>query len=433
MTIEICSLGGYNEVGKNMTAIKINEEVIICDMGIDIPAIMEIEKDRSEVTKNDMIKAGAIANDYEIEDWKSKVKAIVIGHAHLDHLAGAQYLAADYNCPIIGTPFTIEVLNVILEDERSALPNPCKVVQPNGKIKITEDITVELINITHSTAQCSIIAIHSPEGIILYANDFKLDNTPTFGEPPNYKRLEQLAKKGIKLLIMDCLYSSTEGKTESETVAKEKLQQVLMKQNNAGKAIFVTTFSSNIARIKNTMDIAKKLKRQPVLIGRTMIKYAQAAQYVEIANIINYAEIGKYRSQVERLLKKVEKERERYLVICTGCQGEQNSVLDRIANKALHFKFKPGDHIIFSCQTIPVPETIKNRKTLEDKLSKLSVNMFFNVHVSGHLRRGDMKEFIEMLQPEFLIPAGGEDKMKQSFLTLAEELNYKKDKNIFLL
>ena len=225
MAIEVYTLGGYGEVGRNMTAIKIGEEVIICDMGIDIPAIMDIEQDRSELTEQDMIKAGVVADDRVISQWRDKVKAIVIGHAHLDHMAGAQFLAAKYNCPIIGTPFTMEVLNVILEDERSTIPNPCKPVKPNGKIKISENITIELINITHSTAQPAIIAIHSPEGIILYANDFKLDDTPTFGEPPNYPRLKQLAKKGIKLMIMDCLYSPHEGKTDSEAVAKEKIKK----------------------------------------------------------------------------------------------------------------------------------------------------------------------------------------------------------------
>src|SRR3989344_7212478 len=190
--IEVCSIGGYSEVGKNMTALKIDNEVVIFDMGIFLPAIINYEEegnDRSNLDREGMIKLGAAPDDSVIDDWKDQVKAILVGHCHLDHIAAIPFLADRYKAPIYGTPFTIEVIKQTLYDEHSKISNPLKVVNVNSKIKISDNISVEFINMTHSTLQTSIIVIHCKYGTIIYANDFKFDNHQVLGKKPDMDRL----------------------------------------------------------------------------------------------------------------------------------------------------------------------------------------------------------------------------------------------------
>src|SRR3989344_4420839 len=224
MNIEICTIGGYNEVGKNMTAIKIDEEVILCDMGIYLPPIVNLQQDdtgeKYVPSTQQLVKIGAIPDDSVIEDWKDKVKAIVLGHAHLDHIGAVQYLAAKYRVPIIGSPYSLQVLKSILEDEDIILPNKLMPTALDKKIKLTENISLELISISHSTLQCSLVALHTKKGVIMYATDFKLDNNPIIGSKPNYKRLRELENQ-VLLCICECLYSPKEIKTPSESVARE--------------------------------------------------------------------------------------------------------------------------------------------------------------------------------------------------------------------
>src|SRR3989344_168802 len=291
MEIEICTVGGYNEVGKNMTAIRIDDEVVICDMGIYLPAIINYEEeDYHTLSADQLITLGAIPDDSAIKDWKSKVKAIVLGHCHLDHIASIPYLAAKYRAPIIGSPFTIEVLKSILRDDEVNLPNKLKVLNLNSKIKISENITIELINITHSTLQAAMIAIHTPKGTILYACDFKFDNNPIIGDKPNYKRLKELGKDGVICLISESLYSANDMKTPSEAVARDLLKDVMLGTNNKGRAIFITSFASHIARIKSAVEFSKKLNRKVLFLGRSMSKYIRAAENLKL---INFSREGK--------------------------------------------------------------------------------------------------------------------------------------------
>ena len=253
--IEICAVGGYSEVGKNMTAIKVDDEVVICDMGFFLPEIIKLQEDeevtKSEFTKKELIRYGAIPNDTIIQDWKNKVKAIVVTHCHLDHIGAIPYMASDYKAPVIGTPYSIEVLKQILKDEKAKIKNDLKTLNSNAKIKVSKNITIEFINMTHSTPQTVMIAIHTKYGAVIYANDFKFDNHPVIGKKPNYKRLQEIGDKGVIALIADSLYSDANMKTPSEKVARELLKDVLLGTNNKGHLVIVTTFASQIARLKS--------------------------------------------------------------------------------------------------------------------------------------------------------------------------------------
>jgi len=434
MEIEVRPIGGYNEVGKNMTAIRVDDEVVICDMGIYLPAIIDYEgEDYHSLSSDQLINLGAIPDDSIISEWKKKVKAIVLGHCHLDHIAAIPYLAAKYRAPIISSPFTIEVVKSILRDEEVKLPNKLKPLSLNSSIKISKNITIELINITHSTLQAAMIAIHTPRGVILYACDFKFDSTPTLGPKPNLKRLRELGKKGVICLISESLYSTKDMKTPSEKVARELLKEVMLGVDNKGKAIFVTTFASHLARIKSAVEFTKRLNRKPLFLGRSMDKYIKAAENLKLVNFSKEGKVSGFRKQSERLLKQVERNRDKYVVICTGSQGEPGSILDKIVKGDLDFRFKDGDQVIFSCRTIPTEINQANRKALEDLLKSKKVRIFKDIHVSGHSSREDLRDFIKMVKPKNIIPAHGEPRMTSALAELAEEEGYKTGENVFIM
>ena len=147
----------------------------------------------------------------------------------------------------------------------------------------------------------------------------------------------------------------------------------------------------------------------------------------------NDIEIATFRSQLERQLKRVERDRGKYMVVCTGHQGEPGSILDRIAKNKLRFRFRRDDHLLFSSSVIPTKQTIENREKLDNRLKKRGVRMFSNLHVSGHAGREDLRDFINMINPEHIIPAHGEHRLTEPLVELAEELGYKNKKNIHLI
>jgi ribonuclease J len=434
MTIEIKSIGGYSEIGKNMTAIRIDDEVVLCDMGIHLENYIAINEDDdvANIPLQTLIEKKAVPNISDLKDWKEKVKAIVPTHAHLDHIGAIPFMAREFDAPIICTPFTSAVLKRIIEDTKIPFENQIKVLNANSSIKISEKITIEFISITHSTPQTVIIAIHTPYGKICYANDFKLDNYPIVGTKVNFKRLKQLGKNGnVLCLIIDSLYADNYKKTPSESVAREMLKDVLLGTNSEGKAIIVTTFSSQIARLKSIVDFGKRMNRKIVFLGRSLSRYVYAAEEIGLVNFSKEVELIPYSSKIKPKFNKIIKEgTDKYLIVVTGHQGEPKSVLTRMANG--DFDFMPGDHVIFSTSVIPSPINIKNREVLENKLQRRNVRIFTDIHVSGHAAREDQRDLIEMLKPKHIIPAHSDVPRIKKLLELALEIGYKEE-NVHIL
>jgi ribonuclease J len=436
--MKIYAIGGFSEVGKNMTAVEINDDVILFDCGLFLPPIVELEESERVYTEKRLRQIGAVPYDELLDSLglRSKVIAIIPSHAHLDHIGAIPYLAHRYNCDIIGTPFTIEVLKTLLDDEKINLKNHLKVVQPNSFCYIqgkNHKYRVDFINITHSTLQTAMIALHTNEGIVLYSNDFKFDNNPILGKKPNYDQLREIAKEGVKVMIVDSLYSGDERKTASEKVARTLLEEVLLSTNNEKAGLVVTTFSSHIARLKSIAEFGNILNRKVVFFGRSLNKYVSAATRIDMCPFRNDIELATYRKQVEKKFKKINNEREDYMVVCTGHQGEPGSILDRLSKNKLPFYFKNQDHVVFSSSIIPTEINIENREKLDLKLKKRGVRIFNNLHVSGHAGREDLRDFITMINAEHIIPAHGSHDKTQPMITLAEEMGYKNKKNIHLL
>ncbi len=434
--MDICTLGGYAEVGKNMTAIKVDDDAVIIDMGFFLPKLIDFEEeggDRKTITSDALIKMGAIPNDKIIEPWRKHTKAIALGHCHLDHIGATPYLAYKYNCPIIGTPYTVEVLKNMMREDNLMLKNDIKTINPNSRFKVSKNMEIELINMTHSTPHTAMIAVHTKEGTILYANDFKFDNHPIVGKKPNFKRLKQIGEEGVKVLIVDSIYAADEHKTPSEKVAREMLKDVMLGTNNENNAIIVTTFASHIARLKSIYDFGVELNRKVVFMGRSMMKYIAAAEKLNIVKF-QKAEVVGYASKIKKKFREIEREgRSKYLIVCTGGQGEPGSVLSRITTNQLPFELINDDHVIFSCKTIPVPINQANRATLEGRLKQKRVRIFTDIHVSGHAGREDLRDLINLVKPDHIIPAHGDISMLTALSELAIEMNYELGKNVHIM
>lgn len=424
-------VGGYREVGRNCTAVKVDDEVIVLDLGLHLQNYIHYTQDEDEVdlSYKKLIEIEAVPDITEIEHWMPMVKAICISHAHLDHIGAAPFLASKFKCPIHGTPYTIEVLKVLLEDKEIKINNKLVAHEVNSIFKVSDNIKIEFISITHSIIHTAMVVIHTKYGSIVYANDFKLDNQPTLGLKSNIGRMKQLSN--VKVMIMDSLYANKPIKTPSESVAKELLREVMISTNSNGKAMIVSTFSSHLARIKSILEFAKQLNRKVVFLGRSLEKYIRAGENIKVIEFSKTGKIIKYRHQIQTFLKKCKKP-EDYVFIVTGHQGEPKSVLARMIFNN-YFNFKKEDIVIFSCTIIPGEENIKNREKMENELKKKRVRIFRDIHVSGHGAREDARDLINMINPKNLIPTHSEIATTEQFLELAEELGYRENKNVFLL
>jgi len=435
MPVSVTTVGGYNEVGKNMTAVKIDDRVIVCDMGLHLESYVATvgDEDLRKVSPESLIAAGAVPDINTIEDWRKSVIAIVPTHAHLDHIGAIPFLSNKFNADILGTPFTVAVLRSILKNERIALKNKIKKINVNSSYPF-DDINIEFIGMTHSTPQTAMLAIHTKYGVIIYANDFKFDNYPTLGLKPNIKRLKELGNSGkVLCLICDSTYAWDKRKMPSEAVARQMLKDVLLGTDCEGRGVVVTTFASHLARLKSIIEYGKRMGRKVVLLGRSMSRYVEAGEEVGIISFTKEVEMVCYKKQIKKKLKQIcEEGKHKYLLVVTGHQGEPQSTLAGMVNGDLDFDFSEGDHVVFSCQVIPTPTNQKNREHIETQLSQKKVRIFKDIHVSGHAAREDLRDLITYTKPKHIIPAHGEFRMTSALYDLGLEMGYQ-EKYLHLL
>lgn len=425
--IGIIAVGGYNEMGKNMTGIRIDNDIIVLDMGLQLDRVqihedVEIDKMHSM----DLIRLGAIPDDTVMNEVGGKVKAIVCTHGHLDHIGAIPKLAHRYKAPIIATPYTSELVKHEISDERKFdVTNQVIPLKIGGRYNLTQDIQIEFIRIQHSIVDSAFAAIHTPEGVILYASDFKLDRTPTIGAPPDFARLKALGKEGVRAMITESTNSGLSGKTPSEQIAKDLVRDVLLGTEETDSGVLITTFSSHVSRINAIIQAAEEMNRIPMLLGRSMERYLTIAQKMGYIKFPQNLEIHGSRNAVEKALKRIVQEgKKKYLPITTGHQGEPDAILTRIANGETQYRIESGDKVIFSANAIPNPMTLANRYALETKLKMAGARVYDNVHVSGHASREDHWELLRMVNPEQVIPSHGNMTMHASYVELAEDAGY---------
>jgi ribonuclease J len=425
--IGIIAVGGYEEVGRNMTAIRVGKEIVILDMGVRLDRIQlhedtEIEKMHSL----DLIRMGAIPDDTVLNNVDGKIVGIVCSHGHLDHIGAIPKLAHRYKCPIIGTPFTIELIRQEIESERKFdIANKLNALECGQIFELSKNISVELIRAQHSIIDAAFIALHTPSGIILYACDFKLDRTPTLGDAPDFKRLRQIGKEGVLAMVTESLDASVSGKTPSERIARELVNDVLLGTEESESGVLVTTFASHIARLKSIIEAADQMDRTPVLLGRSMERYFGTALRMGYVEKPHNLKIYGNRRSIDTAVKQIMKEgKDKYLPIVTGHQGEQGAALGRIASGELGYKLESGDKVIFSANVIPNLLNQANRYSCETRLKMKGARVYDKVHVSGHACREDHWELLRMVRPEHVIPAHGTMDMHTAYVEMAEDTGY---------
>ncbi|HDN64836.1 MAG TPA: RNase J family beta-CASP ribonuclease [Methanosarcinales archaeon] len=434
--IGIIAVGGYNEMGRNMTALHVGKDIVIFDMGLRLDQVQiheDVEVERMHSL--DLIKLGAIPDDTVLKGVDGTVRAIVCTHGHLDHIGAISKLAHRYRAPIIATPYTIGLIKQLIKAERKFNAENELVPMNAGETKeISSNLSIEFIRVQHSTIDCVFIALHTPRGALLYANDFKMDRTPTLGKPPDIQRLKQLGKEGVFLMITESTNAGITGKTPSERIAKDMLHDVLVGTEETESGIIVTTFSSHIARINAIVEIAKKMDRIPVLMGRSMDKYVKLAKRMGYIKFPDNLKVYGTRKTVDKAFARIASEgKEKYLPIVTGHQGEPGAVLERISMDGTDYRIETGDKVIFSANVIPTPSTRANRHALETKLRMRGARIYDGVHVSGHACREDHWELLRIINPEHVIPAHGNLVMHSSYIEMAEDTGYVLGDTVHLL
>ncbi len=434
--VGIIAVGGYEEVGRNMTAIRVGKEIVIMDMGVRLDRIQIHEETEIEKMHSlDLIKMGAIPDDKVLNNVDGSVVGIVCTHGHLDHIGAVPKLAHRYKCPIISTPFTSELIKQEIESERKFdVANKVNAVKCGEITELSRNVANELIRVQHSIIDCAFIAVHTPAGIILYACDFKIDRTPVIGDVPDFKRLKQIGRDGVLAMVTESTNVNKSGKTPSEAVARDLVWDALLGTEETESGVIVTTFSSHIARLKSIIDATEKMNRVPVLLGSSMERYFGTALKMGYVDKPDNLRIFGYRKSINKEFKRImEDGKNKYLPIVTGHQGEPDAILGRVASGEVDYKLESGDKVIFSANVIPNQLNQANRYALETKLKMKGARIYDNVHVSGHAYKEDHWELLRMVRPEHVIPAHGTLEMHSAYAEMAEDTGYEFGETVHIL
>lgn len=409
--LKVIPLGGLGEIGKNMTAIEYDDELIVIDCGIAFP-------------DEDMYGVDLIIPDisYLIEN-ESKLKGIFITHGHEDHIGAIPFILKQVNIPIYGTRLTIGLIENKLKENGLLATTSLNIIKPRESAKFNH-LEVEFIRNTHSIADSCSLAIHTPVGIIFHTGDFKVDLTPIDNEPMDFERISELAKEGILLLMSDSTNVERKGYTMSERAISETFTKLF---EHATGRIIVATFASNIHRMQQIIDASKRYNRKVAFSGRSMENISKVAtelgylhidddQLVNIHNINSVAD-------------------DELTLIVTGSQGEPMGALARIAfSNHRHIKLKPNDLFIISASPIPGNDKLIGR--VINELYRKGCNVIYKdleaVHVSGHACQEELKLILRLTHPKFFMPVHGEYRHLVHHKNLAEKVGIPKD-NIVVL
>jgi ribonuclease J len=436
MDIEIVAVGGFDEMGRNMTAVRCGKEIVIFDMGLRLDQIMIHEDaDIENMHSLDLIQMKAIPDDTMMNTVEGTVKAIVCAHGHLDHIGAIPKLAHRYNAPIIASPYTTELIRQqIAGEQKFGVNNKLFALKAGQRYTISPHLILEFVRMQHSIIDTVVPVLHTPHGAVVYVNDFKLDRTPVIGDPPDFARLRQLGKEGVLAVIVESTNIMVNGRTPSERVARDLVRDTITSYEDDKNAILVSTFSSHIARIKTIAECAHEIGRKPILIGRSMERYSATAEQMKLVAFPSSLSMVGNRKSIDRTFRRMMKAgKEQFLPIVTGHQGEPGSILSRISQEDTAYKVDRGDKIIFSARVIPNPMNYGQRYMLETRLKMKGARIFDDLHVSGHAYREDHYELIHLLNPEHIIPSHGGLTHTGAYANFAGELGYSLHNDLHLL
>ncbi|MBU4437637.1 MAG: MBL fold metallo-hydrolase [Candidatus Altiarchaeota archaeon] len=419
--MKITAVGGYRAVGRNMTGVSLDKKTIAIDNGIRLDTLQIYDDDTDMVrrcSEEELVRMNIIPD----ADRLNNVVCQVLSHGHLDHI-GALPMNKP-RVPIVATPYVTEMARS--EYKQGDFYS----IEYGQDYEVSNDITVELVEVTHSIPYASVVVLHTKEGDVIYTGDFRFDDHSQLART-NYKRLRELGNGNVKALIVESTRVRHEGKTPSEDVVRTMLKDVLEFIDKG--LIVTTTFSTHIERIQSIVDAAEKSGRIPVILGRSLGKQSKLAQKFDILDLPQGTDVFSKAKAIAGFLDNMGGNREDYLLVVTGHQGEHRSILSRMTDGKFPFRFEHNDSVIFCARTIPGPLNAASRYILETKLRSQGVSIFDNIHVSGHAAREDHRRMLELLRPEHIIPCHGDMDMRSSYAELAVEEGYKINKNLHIL
>ena len=405
--LKVISLGGLEEVGKNITVLEYENDIVIIDCGMGFPD--------DEMPGVDFV----IPDITYLEKNQDKIRGIFLTHGHEDHIGALPYVLRDIHVPVYGTRLTLGILRNKLS-EHSYDTEPKLVECAPGDIIRGGVFSIEFIHVNHSIADACAFAIKTPVGTVVHTGDFKIDLTPIDGAMIDLPRLGQLGNEGVLLLLAESTNAERPGYTPSEKNVGASLEDIFFR--NQDKRIVIATFSSNVHRVQQIIDTSAKYNRKVAITGRSMLNVVSAAielgyMSVPANTIIDLNEIKKYNP-------------EQLTVITTGSQGEPMSALSRMAY-AEHDKVELGarDLVVISASPIPGNEKLVGRVINELTKKRVSVihSGVADVHVSGHACQEEIKMMHALLRPQFFMPIHGEDRHLGAHKALAESMGMPAD------
>ncbi|HEV8343229.1 MAG TPA: ribonuclease J [Candidatus Binatia bacterium] len=409
--LKIVPLGGLGEFGLNMMLLEYGSDAIAIDCGLMFPG-------------TDLLGIDLVIPDVSyIVEKRKRLLGVALTHAHEDHIGALPYILKQLKVPVFATRLTLGLLrNKLREHDLDTLADlrEIRAGQPFelGPFKL------DGIRVTHSLMDCLSLAIETPVGTVIHTGDFKIDNTPMEGELFDFQKFSAYGQRGVLLLLSDSTNVEREGFTPSEREVGRAFEEIF--RTSRGK-IFVATFSSNIPRIQQVVELSEKLGRRVVLSGRSMINNAEIAS--ELGYLRLPADVLTEHERWQQL------ESDQLIFLTTGSQGEPLSVLHRIAlDDHKSIKIDPGDTVVLSSKFIPGNEkTIANlinhlyRRGAEVHYEKVS-----EIHVSGHASQEELKTMLQLTRPRLFVPIHGEYRHLVKHIQLARAVGVPAENSILL-
>ena len=399
--LKIISLGGLNEIGKNLTVYEYGSDIIVVDAGMGFP-------------DDDMYGIDVVIPDftYLIKN-RDRIRAIFITHGHEDHIGGIPYLMRDIDAPIYATRMSAGLIRLKLEEHR--LANKVKLITCEaGETVRAGKFSVEFIHINHSIADAVAFAIRCPLGVCVHTGDFKIDPTPIQGGMADLTRLGELGKEGVLALLCDSTNVERPGFTKSERSVGASFEALF---RGCDQRIIVTTFASNVDRIQQIINVAAKYGRKVAVTGRSMENAMKVSTELGYMNVPEGVLVDV--AHVKSLPKN------KVCIITTGSQGETMSALTRMAfNTHRQVDIQPGDRVIISASAIPGNENSVGNviNELYRRDAEVVNERELSLHVSGHACQEELKIIHALVKPRFFIPVHGEQRHLKTHAKLAREM-----------
>ena len=399
--LKIISLGGLNEIGKNITVLEYGGDMIVVDCGLGFP-------------EDDMYGVDLVVPDvtYLIKN-QQKLRGFFLTHGHEDHIGGLPYVLEQVNAPVHTTRLTAGLVQIKLE-EHGLLDSTKIVTHEAGEVVKAGCFKVEFIHVNHSIADAVAFAIHTPVGVVVMTGDFKIDSTPISGNIIDLARFGALGNKGVLALLCDSTNVEREGFSPSERKVSRSFDSMF---KGCDQRIIVTTFASNVDRIQTVLNVAAKYGRKVAVTGRSM------ENILKVSMELGYLDVPKNTLVDINATKSLPKEKT--VIITTGSQGENMSALYRMAFSGhRQGEIGPGDRVLISASAIP-----GNEKTISAVINELYrkgaevvYDKLADLHVSGHACQEELKIMHALLKPKFFIPVHGEQRHLRRHAKLAQEM-----------